>query len=168
MRGHGRVLVAGIGNVFFGDDGFGPAVITRIPPDRLPAGVDIGDYGIRGVHLAYDLLDGRHSTLVLVDALPGGEPPGTLEVLEIGPDAAGEDVSIDAHAMGPASVLAALRSLGGSVGRVLVVGCHTASFDQGLALSPRVHAAVDSAVPLVLAVAEREAAALELGTTVEA
>ena len=86
MSAAGRVLVAGIGNVFLGDDGFGVEVVRRLDPDRLPADVDVADYGIRGVHLAYDLLDGRHDVLVLVDALPLGEPPGTLAVLEVDVD----------------------------------------------------------------------------------
>ena len=79
----GRVLVAGIGNVFLGDDGFGVEVVQRIDPTSLPAGVDVADYGIRGVHLAYDLLDGRYGTVVMVDAVPLDEPPGTLAVLEV-------------------------------------------------------------------------------------
>ena len=79
----GRVLVAGIGNVFFGDDGFGPAVVEHVDRSWLPERVDVADYGISGVHLAYDLLDGRHGWLVMVDAVPLGEPPGTLSVLEV-------------------------------------------------------------------------------------
>ena len=81
----GRVLVAGIGNVFLGDDGFGVEVVRRLAAVSLPDGVDVADYGIRGVHLAYDLLDGRYDTVVLVDALPLEEPPGTLAVLEADP-----------------------------------------------------------------------------------
>jgi hydrogenase maturation protease len=80
-REHGRTLVAGVGNIFFGDDGFGVEVVRRLAPARLPDGVDVVDYGIRGVHLAYALLDGRYDTVIIVDALPSGEPPGTLTVL---------------------------------------------------------------------------------------
>ncbi len=77
-----RVLVAGIGNIFLGDDGFGVEVVRRIDAAALPPSVDVADYGIRGIHLAYDLLDGRHDTLIMVDAVPLDGPPGTLAVLD--------------------------------------------------------------------------------------
>lgn len=154
-----RVLVAGIGNVFFGDDGFGPAVVTRLAPGALPAGVDVADYGIRGVHLAYELLDGRYATLVLVDAVPLGEPPGTLAVVEVG-DPAAFGGAIDAHAMSPATVLSALTALGGPVPRVVLVGCQPGDLDGGMALSDPVTACLDEAVRLVVEVAHREAVAL--------
>ena len=111
-----RTLVAGIGNIFLGDDGFGVEVATRLaaagPP---PDGVTVAEYGIRGVHLAYELLDG-YDVLVLVDALPMGEAPGTLAVIEAEPvptpaDPAAAPV-VDAHSMSPAAVLTALAGLG--------------------------------------------------------
>ncbi|WP_433187310.1 hydrogenase maturation protease [Actinoallomurus sp. CA-150999] len=80
-----RVLVAGIGNVFLGDDGFGVEVVGRIDASALPSTVEVADYGIRGVHLVYELLDGRHDTLIMVDAVPLDGPPGTLAVLEVDP-----------------------------------------------------------------------------------
>jgi hydrogenase maturation protease len=149
----GRVLVAGIGNVFLGDDGFGVEVVHRLAAHDLPDGVDVVDYGIRGVHLAYELLDERHDTVVLVDALPMGGPPGALAVLEadagdVGPDGA----VVEAHSMSPHVVLAALRALGGRLPRVLVVGCQPAALDQGMELSAPVEAAVDEAVQVVLRV----------------
>ncbi|GLZ12928.1 hypothetical protein Acsp04_31630 [Actinomadura sp. NBRC 104425] len=79
-----RVLVAGIGNVFLGDDGFGVEVVRRLDAADLPPAVDVADYGIRGLHLAYELLDGRHDTLIMVDAVPLDGPPGTLAVLDVG------------------------------------------------------------------------------------
>jgi hydrogenase maturation protease len=136
--------------------------VSRIRGDELPAGVDVADYGIRGVHLAYELLEGRHRCLVLVDAVPMGEPPGTLAVLEVdgtGPAAAG----LDAHSMSPDSVLAALAALGGSVPRVLVVGCQPAALDTGMTLSEPVAGALEAAVKLVVEVASREAAPATVG-----
>jgi hydrogenase maturation protease len=76
-----RILVAGVGNVFRGDDGFGVAVARRLAHEPLPPGVELRDYGVRGVHLAYELLDG-YDLLVLVDAVTRGSPPGTLYVIE--------------------------------------------------------------------------------------
>jgi hydrogenase maturation protease len=142
-----RVLVAGIGNVFLGDDGFGPAVARHlVERGDLPEEVRVVDYGIRGLHLAYDLLYGV-AALVLVDALPGDDAPGTISVLEV------TDVlsspGVDAHAMDPATVLATLRRLGGTVPPVYVVGCRPASLDEGMGLSPAVAAAVPEAVAAV-------------------
>jgi hydrogenase maturation protease len=146
------VLLAGIGNIFLGDDGFGVEVAMRLGRQAVPGGVQVADYGIRGVHLAYELLDG-YDTLVLVDAVPMGETPGTLAVIE--PEAAsapagGDDVApvIDAHSMSPGVVLGMLAGLGGSVERVVVVGCEPATLDEGIGLSPAVAAAVEPAVEL--------------------
>ncbi len=154
-----RVLVAGIGNVFFGDDGFGPAVIGRLEGTELPEGIDLADYGIRGVHLAYELLEGRHRCLVLVDALPMGEPPGTLAVVEV-EDAGAFPATLDAHSMSPATVLASLSALGGSLSRVLVVGCEPLALDTGMSLSEPVTGALDEAARLVTEVAGAAAAAI--------
>jgi hydrogenase maturation protease len=160
VSGAGRVLVAGIGNVFLGDDGFGVEVVRRLDPARLPAGVDVADYGIRGVHLAFDLLDGRHDRLVLVDAVPLEEPPGTLAVLDVplddpadGPADALRTPAVDGHGMTPPAVLELLRTLGGSLRRAVVVGCRPAVLAEGPALSPAVAATLDDAVRLVTDVA---------------
>ncbi|ROO84651.1 hydrogenase maturation protease [Actinocorallia herbida] len=151
MSARGGVLVAGIGNLFLGDDGFGVEVLRRLDPARLPDGVRAADYGIRGVHLAYELLDGTVDTLVMVDAVPLDGPPGTLAVLEVGPDDLGDDdgAAVDAHGLHPLAVLLLLRRLGGSVGRVFVVGCRPESLEEGMGLSATVEAAVDGAVRLV-------------------
>jgi len=166
----GRVLVAGIGNVFLGDDGFGVEVVRRLRDVTLPDRVDVSDYGIRGLHLAYDMLDGRHAALVLVDALPLGEPAGTLGVLQVDLDDPGwtlrpsdvlEAPAADAHGMDPESVLRLLRSLGGGVDRVVVVGCQPAVLDERMELSPPVRAALDEAVRTVSGIARDEVARLD-------
>ena len=149
------MLVAGIGNIFLGDDGFGVEVVT--PPQRpgpVPDGVRVADFGIRGVHLAYELLDG-YDVLVLVDAMPMGEPPGTLAVIEPDPvprPEQGDDVApvVDAHSMNPGVVLGMLAGLGGTVERIVIVGCEPASLDEGIGLSQPVADAVDAAVDLCL------------------
>jgi hydrogenase maturation protease len=168
----GRTLVAGIGNVFFSDDAFGVEVAHRLAGRPAPHGVRFEDYGIRGIHLAYELLEG-YDTLVLIDAVPMGEPPGTLAVIEPEvpaqlSDAGGRPVAggvhgngegadaglppVDAHTMSPDIVLATLARLGGSVGRIVIVGCQPAELKEGMGLSPAVAAAVDAAADLCLAV----------------
>ena len=159
--GQDRVLIAGVGNVFLGDDGFGVEVVRRIDPGILPGGVDVADYGIRGVHLAYELLDGRYRTLVLVDAVPLDDPPGTLAVREadcVAAEPRPDVPAMDAHGMHPQAVLQLLRSLGGSIERVLVVGCRPAVVDERMGLSDVVAAAVDGAARLAVEVAGAEAA----------
>ncbi|MFL6137326.1 MAG: hydrogenase maturation protease [Frankiaceae bacterium] len=153
----GRTLVAGVGNVFLGDDGFGSAVAQALARRELPGGVEVADIGIRGVHLAYQLLDG-YDALVLVDAVARGEPAGTVTVLEtsLAAHARSDDAAppVDPHDMGPDAVLRLLAglagTLGAAVGRVLVVGCEPASLDEGIGLSPAVEAAVPVAVGTVL------------------
>ena len=143
-----RVLVAGIGNLFLGDDGFGPAVVRRLAERHaLPAGIRVADYGIRGLHLAYDLLE-EYDALVLVDALPGGGCPGEVVVLEVGADDRG-DGSLDAHAMNPMAVLSAVERLGGTLPATYLVGCRVADVAEGIGLSAPVAAAVGEAVTAV-------------------
>jgi hydrogenase maturation protease len=139
-----RVLVAGVGNLFLGDDGFGPEVARRLAAGTVPEGVRVVDYGIRGMHLAYDLLDG-YDALVLVDAIPGPGRPGELRVLEVGADDLGEG-AFDAHGMDPVAVLANLDALGGTLPRTFVVGCQPANLEEGIGLSAPVRDAVDPAV----------------------
>lgn len=140
------VLIAGIGNIFLGDDGFGPEVVRRLP-EHPAAGVRVVDYGIRGMHLAYDLLD-PWDALVLVDAVPDRGTPGRIEVIRAEPGRA-ETAALDAHAMDPAAVFAGVRALGGTVPPTVVVGCQVESVDEGLGLSIPVGAAVDVAVATV-------------------
>lgn len=141
------VLVAGVGNIFLGDDGFGPAVIARLEDQGLPDGVEVRDYGIGGVHLAYDLADGV-GALVLVDALPRDADPGTVFVLEVDDDAS-LAAGLDAHAMDPGAVFASLRALGGTPPPTYVVGCVPADVTERMELSPSVQAAVAPAAGAV-------------------
>jgi hydrogenase maturation protease len=144
-----RVLVAGIGNVFRTDDGFGPEVARRLAVLPWPDGVRVTDYGVRGLHLAFDLLD-PWDALILVDALPRGGAVGTVAVLEIGEDHLGQGGGVDAHGMDPATVLASLSALGGRLPpRTLLVGCPVADTGDGMGLTPEVGTAVDEAVRIV-------------------
>jgi hydrogenase maturation protease len=144
-----RALVAGIGNIFLRDDGFGCDVVRRLSEEGLPPEARVVDYGIRGMHLAYDLLDGW-DRLVLVDSLPDRGAPGRLQVLEVGPDdvAHGE---LDAHGMDPAAVLSALGALGGRLPPTTLVGAQVADVRERIGLSPVVAAAVPAAVETVRA-----------------
>ncbi len=153
------VLVAGIGNVFLTDDGYGSEVARRLAREALPDAVRLVDYGIRGMHLAYDLLEG-YDALVVVDALPGKGSPGDLTVLEVGPDDLG-DGELDAHGMAPVSVLASLGQLGGALPPTFVVGCQPADVGEGMGLTPAVEGAIDGAIALV-----REVLAERLGLPV--
>ena len=144
-----RVLVAGCGNVFLADDGFGVEVATRLQETDLPDGVVVRDTGIRGVHLVYELLDGW-DTVIIVDASPRGEAPGTLSLIEPDPDADPADAALlDPHSMNPDAVLAMVGILGGEIGRILVVACEPAEITERIGLSPAVAAAVDGAVTMV-------------------
>jgi hydrogenase maturation protease len=148
--GRTRVLVAGIGNVFLGDDGFGVALAARLARRELPPGVEVVDYGIRGMDLAYALQDGWDA-VVLLDAVPRGRAPGTLYVIE--PELGDDDPigSPDAHGMDPVRVLALARALGGPLPRVLVLGCEPQTRMTGdedeivAALTEPVRAALDEA-----------------------
>ena len=153
-----RILVAGIGNIFLGDDGFGVEVANRLTTRSWPDGVRVGEFGIRGIHLAYELLDG-FDALVLVDAVPMGDPPGTLAVIEpddLGRGEPGDDgmAVLDAHSMNPGVVLGMLAGLGGAVERILIVGCQPQTFEEGIGLSPAVAESVDRAVELCVSIVE--------------
>lgn len=155
------ILVAGIGNIFLGDDGFGVEVAQRLAARALPAGVTAADYGIRGYDLAYALVRGADRT-ILVDACPRGEVPGTVFVLE--PDLAdldapdSETAVLDAHDLNPLHVLRLARSLGAELKAVVVVGCEPATLgppEGHMGLSAPVQAAVDEAVSLIEGLIER-------------
>jgi hydrogenase maturation protease len=152
MLATAQVLVAGVGNIFLGDDGFGVEVARQLLAGRRSPEVKIADFGIRGVHLAYELLYG-YELLVLIDTVTGDDPPGTVSLIEV-PTAGGADtpVAMDAHGMDPAAVLSMLSDLGGRVGRVLVVGCQPGSTGEGIGLSEPVAAAIPAAIGIVLEV----------------
>lgn len=151
-----NVLVAGVGNVFLGDDGFGVEVARRLAAMSWPADVRVADFGIRALHLAYELLDrGESDALVLVDAVARGHAPGTVFVLE--PDLArdlAEAPALEGHGMHPAAVLRTARALGAALGPVRIVGCEPASLEEGMGLSEPVERALDEAVRLVRAVVD--------------
>jgi hydrogenase maturation protease len=152
----GGVLVAGIGNIFLSDDGFGCEVARRLTTAALPGHVTVTDYGIRGMHLAYELLDG-YDGLVIVDALPRNGVPGDVVVLEVGEDDLGSG-DFDAHGMEPTAVLASLGSLGGTLPPTYVVGCEPADVGDGIGLTAPVEAAVDHAVSMVVRLVTHELA----------
>lgn len=149
-----NILVAGIGNIFMGDDGFGVEVAKRLHDRPWPGGVRIIDFGIRSFDLAFALVDDCQ-VAILVDALQRGEAPGTLYVLE--PNLSDLDelspVSMEGHSLYPAQVLQMARLYGNPPERILVVGCEPAviGFDSGgeLGLSSAIQASLDEAVRLV-------------------
>jgi hydrogenase maturation protease len=147
-----KILVAGVGNVFLGDDGFGVEVARQLADVVLPEGVDVGDFGIRGIHLAYELSD--YDVTILVDATPRGEPPGTIYALEL--EQGQPQTVIDAHGMTPDAVLDLVGVVGGEMRRVLLVGCEPADVSPGMELSAPVTAAVEPAIQLVRELIEEE------------
>jgi hydrogenase maturation protease len=158
----GRTLVAGVGNVFLGDDAFGVEVVRLLADWPCPPGVQIRDFGIRGVHLVYELLNGC-DLFVLVDAAARGEEPGTVTVLEAdlpepSPAAVAQPV-MDAHSLTPDSIFAMLSALGGHPGRSLVVACEPADVSPGMGLSGPVQEALPHAVRAVQDILTRTAAA---------
>ena len=150
-----KILVAGVGNIFLGDDGFGVEVAQSLGKRQLPETVTVKDFGIRGFDLAYALLD-PWDGVIIVDALPRGEAPGTLYVIE--PDrSAAADADINPHGMDPVRVLNLAASMGTISARVLVVGCEPHDFGDELegrmGLSSPVQAAVEEACTTVLELA---------------
>ena len=151
-----RVLVAGIGNIFLGDDAFGVELVQRLARRPLPDGVRVVDFGIRSLDLAYALQD-DYEAVILVDAMPRGGRPGTLYVLEPQrqqpPDPTDIGLLLEAHALDPARVLRLAAAMGGRIGRLLVVGCEPEPWDEAAemptGLSGAVQVAVEEAVPLV-------------------
>jgi hydrogenase maturation protease len=155
-----RILIAGIGNIFLGDDGFGCEVVQRLAEHELPDNVEVVDFGIRGLDLAYALQD-DYGSVIFVDALPQGEKPGTVYLVEPEIEDEGE-VTLDTHGMDPVKVLRLARAMGAAMPRTLVVGCEpqnipglgsgseTHPYDEMLmGLSEPVQAAVEEAVKLV-------------------
>lgn len=141
--------MAGIGNIFLGDDGFGPEVVRRMSNRFTDTdAVRVVDYGIRGMHLAYDLLD-EWDALVMVDAVPDRGAPGTVHVFEADHESLGSTTALDAHGMDPGAVFASLRALNGKPPRTIVVGCEVADIEDGIGLSACVGAAVSDAVQAV-------------------
>jgi hydrogenase maturation protease len=143
----GRILVAGLGNIFLGDDGFGVEVARRLASENLPDRVKVADIGIRGVHLAYEMLEDYEMT-IFVDTVAKGDAPGTIYVIRHEPEEA-DPVAVDAHSMSPDSVLALLDNLGGRATNVWIVGCEPADTEERIGLSDTASAAVEEAVRVV-------------------
>jgi hydrogenase maturation protease len=153
-----RILVAGVGNVFLGDDGFGVEVVRRLAGRELPEGVEVADFGIRGMDLVYALQD-DYDAIVFVDATPRGEEPGTVYLLEPEIKDDGE-VVLDTHGMDPVKVIKFARTLGARPGRTLVVGCEPQVVmedyeDMQMELSEPVRTAVEEAAKLVESLVEK-------------
>lgn len=150
-----RILIAGIGNIFLGDDGFGSEVARRLAGKTFPDEVRVVDFGIRGFDLAYALMDGYDVT-IFIDATPRGGEPGTIYTIE--PDLNelngldGQQMMVETHGMNPMKVLSMVKTMGGEFKRILLVGCEpeTLGPEEGqLGLSEPVEAAVDEAVRVV-------------------
>lgn len=155
------ILIAGIGNIFLGDDAFGVEVVQRLASRKLPERVKIMDFGIRGFDLAYALLDGSDVT-ILVDACPRGGMPGTLYVIELDvnvtDDPEAGHASWDAHSMNPMNVIRMAKSMGGELKRVFLVGCEPATLgpEEGqMGLSEPVAAMVEKAENVVESLVEK-------------
>jgi hydrogenase maturation protease len=151
---NGSILIAGIGNIFLGDDAFGVEVAQRLAKRALPPNVRVRDFGIRSYDLAYALME-PWDLVILVDAVPRGGKPGTVYLIE--PDLkqlmeAPADSALDPHSMDPVAVLQLAKNLGGETGRIMLVGCEPAAVeaeDGQTGLSKPVQAAVEEAIRLI-------------------
>jgi hydrogenase maturation protease len=158
-----RILIAGIGNIFLGDDAFGVEVVQRLMRLPWPENVQVNDFGIRGLDLCYALMH-DHDAFILIDAVPRGGEPGALYTIEISLDDLGDnnpqDTSIDAHSLDPLRVLRTVRAMGAHPKRVLLLGCEPAAlgeeeqFEGRMGLSPQVAAAVDEAVQMTVSLVD--------------
>jgi hydrogenase maturation protease len=149
-----RILIAGVGNSWLQDDGFGGEVVKRLNAGAVPEGCTVIDFGVGGLDLAYEVMHGWDA-LILLDVSRQGGDPGTLYVME--PDQATIDGGIDEgtminpHGMDPHTVLRFVKSLGAWPGKVVVIACEPLEVEEmGLGLSEPVSAAVDAAVELTL------------------
>ncbi len=146
-----RILVAGVGNIFFGDDAFGCEVAKELAQRSLPEGVRVIDFGIRSYDLAYAMMENNDAT-ILIDATARGNVPGTTYLIE--PELnnldTGGDVAVNAHGMNPMHVLQMVRSLGGAPGRLLIVGCEPEVLETDeIGLSASVRAAIPAAIEMI-------------------
>ncbi len=150
-----RIRVAGLGNVFFGDDGFGVEVARWLSKASLPAGVTVSDVGVRGIHLAFELLE-PVDFLVVVDLAPRGGAPGTLYVIDPELEPSVERAAADPHGMDLSVVFDAVRTMGGTLPRIRIVGCEPHDVAPGIGLSDAVAAAVGPATEIVLELVHAE------------
>ena len=162
-----RILVAGVGNAWLRDDGFGGEVARRLEQRQLPAGVAVMDAGTGGLDLAYEVMRG-YDALVILDVSRQGSDPGTLYVMEVSEESIEAKIedgeAINPHGMDPQTMLRFVRSIGAWPGRVLVIACEPAAVEEmGFGLSPDVQSAVERAVELVIETADE----LRLSATLE-
>jgi hydrogenase maturation protease len=160
-----KILVAGIGNIFMGDDAFGCEVVKKLAWRELAPEVRLVDYGIRGLDLTYALLDNPDLT-ILIDAIHRGGAPGTLYTIEPEVESSGDDM-VDTHSMDPVRVLQAARAMGGGTGRIVLVGCEPGDLggEEGrMGLTPPVAAALDEAVNMVEELIHKELTRKEVET----
>lgn len=151
-----QILVAGIGNIFKGDDAFGVEVARRLAQSPLPAGVKVVDFGIRGIDLTYALLDG-YDAAILVDTAKRGATPGTVSIIaperHAAEEISSEDLFLEPHDLDPAKVLRVVKALGGSCEHILLVACEPETFGDeetgAMGLSPPVAVAVDEAIKAI-------------------
>jgi hydrogenase maturation protease len=158
-----QILVAGVGNAWLRDDGFGSEVARRLGERELPDGVQVFDFGTGGLNLAYEVMRGYHG-LILIDASRQGGEPGTLYVMEADEESVEMGITdgelLDPHDMNPQTVLRFIRSVGGWPGKVMIIAVEPREVDQpGMGLTPDVEAAVEAAIALVLDTASELAAA---------
>jgi hydrogenase maturation protease len=138
-------VIAGIGNIFLGDDAFGCEVARRLMPEAFPEGVRVVDFGIRSWDLAFAMLEADR--VILIDAVPRGGPAGTL--YRIKPDCAGVPPDVEGHGLNPMTVFALVRAMGGELPDVVIVGCEPEDCEERMGLSERVAASVDPAAEMV-------------------
>ncbi len=143
-----RVLVAGVGNVLLGDDGFGVVVANRLLAAPLPPGVSVMEFGVRALHLAFELMN-PYELVVLVDAMARGAAPGTVFVIEPSLDELDDGLLPDAHGLHPAAVLRMARALGARTDHIRIVGCQPAKLEEHIGLSAPVQMAVEESVRIV-------------------
>jgi hydrogenase maturation protease len=146
-----RILIAGVGNIFLGDDAFGVEVAAELSRRWLPDCVRVVDFGIRGLDLAYTLLDG-YETVILVDAVPRGGAPGQVYVIEtdVAATATSGGPLIETHRMDPARVLQLVSTMGGQIKRLLVVGCEPVPLDDFEDIQPGLSGSAEAAVPVAV------------------
>jgi hydrogenase maturation protease len=163
-----QILVAGIGNTWLRDDGFGSEVVKRLAARELPPGVTVMDFGIGGLDLAYEVMRG-YDSLILIDVSRQGGEPGTLYLMEADEDEVSGGIEdgamLDPHGMDPATVLRFVKAVGGWPGKVIVIACEPEDVDDvGIGLTADVTEAVDRAVELVLtAIGEVQTEAVPAG-----
>lgn len=152
----GRILIAGVGNIFLGDDGFGVEVAQRLMARKLPDSVQVIDFGIRGFDLAYALMD-DHEATILVDATPRGGAPGTLYKIEGDLNElerlTEQQMSVETHGMNPTRVFGMVKAMGGAPKRLFIVGCEPATLEADeegrIGLSEAVSASVNEAITMI-------------------